>query len=247
MKSSLSYTINAARRHAHLFDVSLDIADPGPDAVTLYLPVWTPGSYLVREFARLVYTVTASRNGQPVPITKLDKHRWQVESGAGALRVDYEVYAYDLSVRGAYLDTTRAFFNGTSLLLCALGRQRVPCILTLERPDGADFEHWRVATAMQPAQVDAVGFGTYRAADYEELIDHPFELGALALGSFDVQGTRHRVALSGRVVVDLDRVCSALARVCSQHVAFFGTPAPMAPGVSVAGIMTSQTCSSSAN
>jgi predicted metalloprotease with PDZ domain len=221
------YRVRPSDPGTHRFDVVLTV--PAPDAAgqRFMLPAWIPGSYLIRDFARNILEIEARAGRRYVRIEKVDKSTWCCAPCEGPLELRYRVYAYDLSVRGAYLDTTRAFFNGTSLLLCALGRQRMPCILALEGPDGTDFEHWRVATAMQPAEVDAAGFGTYRATDYDELIDHPFELGALTLGSFDVEGTRHRVALSGRVVVDLDRVCSDLSRVCSQHVAFFGSPAPM--------------------
>jgi predicted metalloprotease with PDZ domain len=212
---------------SHCFDVVLSVPSPHTEGQLLALPAWIPGSYLIRDFARSVLELRASAAGRSISIEKIDKATWRCAPCEGPLEVRYRVYAYELSVRGAYLDTTRGFFNGTSLLLRVAGRELAPCILTLERPEGGDYEHWRVATSMPAVEVDSAGFGTYRAADYEELIDHPFELGTLTFAGFDVEGVRHRIALSGRVLADLDRVCADLARVCAEHMAFFGAPPPM--------------------
>jgi predicted metalloprotease with PDZ domain len=223
----MAYRVSPADPGAHRFDVVLRLPSPDPEGQRFALPAWIPGSYLIRDFARNLLYIGARAAGRPVAIEKVDKTTWRCAPCDGPLELRYQVYAYDLSVRGAYLDTTRGFFNGTSLLLCVLGSQRAPCTLVLDRPEGPDYGHWRVATSMRPADVDAAGFGAYEAADYAELIDHPFELGALTLARFDVQGVPHRVALSGRAVADLDRVCADLARVCAEHVAFFAAPPPM--------------------
>jgi predicted metalloprotease with PDZ domain len=174
-----------------------------------------------------VLAVAALADGRRVAIEKIDKATWRCTPCTGPLEISYQVYAYDLSVRGAYLDTTRGYFNGTCLLLCPVGRARRPCTLTLERPPGTGLAHWRVATSMRRVDVDDAGFGAYRADDYDELIDHPVEIGEHATSTFDVAGVPHRVALSGRVAADLDRICADLARVCAQHVGLFGAPAPM--------------------
>jgi predicted metalloprotease with PDZ domain len=144
---------------AHCFDVVLSVPAPTGEGQLLALPAWIPGSYLIRDFARNVVEIRASAAGRPVSIEKIDKSTWRCAPCDGPLEVGYRVYAYDLSVRGAYLDTTRGFFNGTNLLLRVLGREHAPCRLTLERPEGADFEHWRVATGMPAEQVDAEASG----------------------------------------------------------------------------------------
>jgi predicted metalloprotease with PDZ domain len=205
----------------------LTVPHPDPRGQRFVFPAWIPGSYLIRDFARNVMQIEARAGGRPIRIEKLDKCTWQCAPCAGPLELRYQVYAYDLSVRGAYLDTTRAYFNGTSLFLCALGFERAPCTLTLHRPGGAEGEHWRVATSMRAMRVDSAGFGQYRAGDYDELIDHPFEIGEFSVERFDVDGIPHAAVLSGRVVADLERVCGDLARVCAQHVQLFGAPAPI--------------------
>ncbi len=104
------YQIQPADLKAHYFDVTLTINNPDPQGQVVWLPVWIPGSYLVREFARNIVSMAAHSKGKPVAITKLDKHRWQAEPVKGKLQLIYRVYAWDLSVRGAYLDETRGFF-----------------------------------------------------------------------------------------------------------------------------------------
>lgn len=222
-----AYRVRPGDPAAHRFEVVLTVPDPDPQGQRLALPAWIPGSYLIRDFARNVLGVAASAGGQAIAIEKTDKSTWRCAPCTGPLEVRYEVYAYDLSVRGAYLDTTRGYFNGVCLLLRPESRARRPCTLTLERPPGASLAHWRVATSMRRVDVDEAGFGTYRADDYDELIDHPVEIGEHATCAFEVAGVPHRVALSGRVAADLDRIRADLARVCAQHVSLFGALPPM--------------------
>ena len=129
-------------------------------------------------------------------------------------------------MRGAYLDRERAFFNGTSLFLLPEGADAEPVELVLERPDTAIAEHWRVATAMRAVEVDAQGFGRYAAADYDELIDHPFEIGSHAAVDFVAAGVPHRLVVAGRIDADLDRIATDLSQLCACQIEFFGRPAP---------------------
>lgn len=220
MKSSVLYRIRATRRHAHMFDVSLEISDPGTQPVQLYMPVWTPGSYLVREFARLVYDIRASRDGLPVAIEKVDKHRWVVPAGTGPLQIEYEVYAGDLSVRGAWLDSFRGFFNGNVVFLAIEGREQEPVQVDICRPEGGD--DWRVATGMPRAGAAEMDFGCYAADSYEALIDYPVEMGPFAHQTFEAGGIVHHLVISGRHSVDLPRIAADLQRVCAAQIELFG-------------------------
>ncbi|MBP6394860.1 MAG: peptidase M61, partial [Giesbergeria sp.] len=115
--AAIHYRVEIADLHAHLFRVTLTVAAPQP-LQALSLPVWIPGSYLVREFAKNLQQLRASQGGASVPVRQHDKQRWQVAcDSAQPLQVQYEVYANDPSVRTASLDATRGFFNGTSLCL----------------------------------------------------------------------------------------------------------------------------------
>ena len=132
------------------------------------------------------------------------------------------MYAFDLSVRAAYLDDTRAYFNGPSVFLLPEGREDAPCIVEIVRPEGAAYAGWRVATTLPPDDAPERGFGTYRAADYDELIDHPVEMGEFAWARFDVRGVPHEIAITGRHDADLSRLARDLSRICDWQIALFG-------------------------
>src|SRR5690606_34789869 len=133
----------------------------------------------------------------------------------------------DLSVRGAHLDTTHGFFNGTSVFLRVEGRSELPCLVQIEPPRGAGYRRWRVATAMTRAGAPAHGFGAYAASSYDELIDHPVEMGEFTLIEFRAGGIPHEVAITGRHDADQGRLQRDLARFTEHHIDFFGRPAPM--------------------
>lgn len=216
MKSTLHYSICPANPQAHLFKVSLTITDPNPAGETVYLPVWTPGSYLVREFARLVYRVAAS-SGQ---IDKIDKHRWLITGATGPLVLEYEVYGFDLSVRGAYLDQFRGFFNGNVVFLAVEGRESEPVLVDILAADG--MADWQVATGLPRAGAEVMGFGRYHAANYEALIDYPVELGQFSHLEFMAEGIPHHLVISGRHNANLPRIAADLAQVCAAQIRLFG-------------------------
>ena len=140
----ISYRIEIADAHAHLFRVTLTVPQPAPEQ-RVSLPVWIPGSYLVREFARHVSGLSASQGAREVALQQLDKATWVAACpGRGALTLSYLVYAFDNSVRTAFLDANRAFFNGTSVFLRVHGREAEPHRVELRAlPKG-----WQVATAL---------------------------------------------------------------------------------------------------
>jgi predicted metalloprotease with PDZ domain len=233
ISARIHYTILPARPEAHLFEVSCTVADPDASGQLFRLPAWIPGSYMIREFARNIVTLRAEANGQPVAVEKLDKHTWRVAKipPRSALTVSYEVYAWDLSVRAAHLDPTHGFFNGTSVFLAVEGRTDRACVVEIRKPAGAALRDWKVATTLPRAvgEIQAaspMGFGLYRAADYDELVDHPVEMGRFTHARFDAAGIRHEIALTGRHDCDIARLCADLARVCAWQIELFGAPAP---------------------
>ena len=116
---------------AHLFEIRLEIDDPDPGGQQVSLPAWIPGSYMIREFARHVIAIDARLGSRRIALEKIDKHTWRTGPGSGTLRLTYRVYAWDLSVRAAHLDSTHAFFNATSVFLRVAGREREPSAVTL--------------------------------------------------------------------------------------------------------------------
>ena len=116
----IHYRIFPKSPEAHLFEVTCTVDDPDPDGQRFALPAWIPGSYMIREFARHVVTITAKAGRRPLAVAKLDKHTWMAAPSAGPITVTMVVYAWDLSVRGAHLDTGHGFFNGPCVFLRVL-------------------------------------------------------------------------------------------------------------------------------
>lgn len=228
---TIHYAIRPAHPAAHLFHVTVTVERPDPAGQRLLLPAWIPGSYMIREFARHIVRLTALDGKRKLAVEKLDKHTWRAAPTRGPLTVAYEVYAWDLSVRGAHLDQTHAFFNGTSVFLLPLGREHDNCLVDLLPPAGRRYADWKVATGLAPARGTRYGsFGTYSASDYDELIDCPVQMGPFARGAFDVLGVAHEIAITGRVPkLDLERLTADLARLCAQHIALFEPRTKRAP------------------
>ena len=214
----LHYRIEPADLHAHLFHVTLTIAQPAAQQ-RVALPVWIPGSYLVREFAKNLQNLRATQGRRSVPLQQLDKATWQVDAAPGKpLVLTYAVYALDNSVRTAWLDASRGFFNGTSLCLQVAGQETLPH--TLELVSTRATAAWHVATGLPTVATDTRGFGSYVADDYDALVDHPFELGHFWSGEFKVCGVPHRFVVAGaapsfdgaRLLADTQKICEAEIR-----------------------------------
>ena len=227
---AIQYTIVPKDLAGHLFDVTVTVAAPDPEGQVFALPAWIPGSYMIREFARNIVRVRAEAGGAAVALTKLDKHSWRAAPTSGPLSVHYEVYAWDLSVRAAHLDQTHGFFNGTSVFLRALGQEEIPHLVDIQRPADPAARTWRVATAMRELGAKRYGFGTYVAANYDELIDHPVEMGDFELATFKAHGIPHDIVITGRVPnLDMARLQADLNAICETQIAFFEPKSKKAP------------------
>ena len=216
--ASLHYKVEAADLHAHLFRVTLTVDQPEVQQ-QVSLPVWIPGSYLVREFSRNLQRLSARQQGKPVAVRQQDKSHWQIDCvPSSPLVLTYEVYAYDNSVRTAWLDAARGFFNGTSLCLKVHGQESR--VHALEVLSSRAMGHWQVATGLAPYKVNKRGFGIYLAADYDELVDCPVELGTFWSGEFKAAGVPHRLVVAGaaesfdsaRLLADAQKICEAEMR-----------------------------------
>jgi predicted metalloprotease with PDZ domain len=214
----ISYRIDIADAHAHLFRVTLTVPQPAAEQ-HVSLPAWIPGSYLVREFARHLSGLEATQGKREIALQQLDKATWLARcDGRGALTLSYLVYAFDNSVRTAFLDANRAFFNGTSVFLRVHGREAEPHRVELRSlPKG-----WQVATALPAVKADARGQGSYEAADYDELADHPVEMGSFWRGEFKAAGIQHEFVIAGALPdFDGDRLLADVRRICEAEIAFW--------------------------
>lgn len=188
----------------------------------LWLPTWIPGSYLIREFSKHIENVQAyDEAGRQLILHKTHKNRWELtNSDHELITVEYKVYAYDLSVRGSYVDQTRLYVNPTTVCLGLTGQEHSPHELELFLPQ--QLQHFAYAGAL-PAQSLVRGRHTLKAKDYAQLIDSPFELAVQDGFSFEAEGIVHDFVISGRHQANLQRLQQDLQKVCRTEIQMFGS------------------------
>ena len=201
---------------SHRFEVTLQL--PASDTETqLSLPAWIPGSYLIRDFAKHVHELRCDH----AALRQIDKHTWILSPHTENAEVRYAVHAFDRSVRTAYLDHLRGFFNGSSLFLQVEDASEYTIEITA--PSDPACVNWVLATSLSPVKTDMKGFGHYQANNYLDLIDHPVELGTLLRQSFTAANHPHELVLSGaHPDTDLDRICTDLSAICATEIDLWG-------------------------
>ena len=218
MQLPTRYRIVPRDPHAHRFEVRCTVADPDPAGQRFRLPSWIPGSYLIREFARHFVSVRAEANGSPVTIAKEAKDLWRAAPCAGPLTVVADVYAFDFSVRAAYLDALRGYFNGPSVFLCPEGRAEAPCEVEIVAPDGAAFRTLARCDHVAERGRRAVGIRRLPRGELRRADRPPVEMADFLRGLLRGGGATHDVAITGKVHVDLDRLTTDLARICQWQI-----------------------------
>lgn len=217
---TIHYQLHCHDPHAHLLAIDQQLTS-NSSSVELWLPNWLPGSYLIRDFARHLVNIQAEQHGQPCRIDKLAKHRWLIHCQPGQLKISYKVYAFDESVRGAYLDQYRLFFNASAVLLAVRGQEQQPHQLQLGTLANA---HWQLATTLPHLGNEQKMH--FIASDYASLIDHPLAAGDCQWLHFEVAGIAHAMALFGAPVFDSQRLAADLQRACTAVSQLFGGPLP---------------------
>lgn len=219
--SELRYEVAAPAPRDHRLRVRLTVrGDALPEPLVLAMPVWAPGSYLVREFARHVESLRASGDGATAGVRKVRKDAWAVaHGGAREVTIEYEVYARDLTVRTNHLDDSFLWLNGAATFLRPEGAgvdwDALPCALSV-----APREGWRTVTSLDPD-----GAGAWRARDYHELVDSPVYQGSAEVRTFTVGGREHTLAVEGHelaLAYDGDRLARSLARIVESATALYG-------------------------
>jgi predicted metalloprotease with PDZ domain len=219
----IEYQIIPSHPEAHIYSVICLINKPEPDGQILSLPAWIPGSYMIRDFSKNITSLKASSNNQPIEVIKTDKDSWKCAPCKSGLKIEYTIYAWDLSVRTAHLDTSHGFFNGTSVFLRVHNKENEPCKVTISKPAGEQYTDWKVATSMRRLDAPLHNFGTYWATDYDELTDHPVEMGLFSLVTFTVAGVPHDIVLTGQHKADMQRLCHDLEKICQTHITLFSS------------------------
>jgi len=232
----IEYKISPENLNSHLFSVELCFATQIGKTYHLSLPAWLPGSYMIRDFAKNIIEIVAhngcqetAQNIASIPLNKTDKQTWQFIATSSFTVIKYQIFAFDLSVRTAYLDSERGFFNGSSTFLQVQELPNEKCklsILLSERliessPD--KLINWRVATGLSRANdTEKYQFGHYLANDYQELIDCPVAIGDFDAFEFVVEGVVHHLVFTSRHFGDRERLKTDIAKLCQHHINLFG-------------------------
>ena len=219
------YALTPKDLHAHIFQVELTLDNPNPLGQVFSLPNWIPGSYLIRDFSKHIVSINAQSCGKTIAIKKLDKNHWITQPCDSSITLQYELYAFDLSVRCAYLTNERAFFNGSSVFLKSVGFEDNPCELVINYPTSKMLGDWSCATTLKLKSKDE-GFEVYQADHYQDLIDHPVEMADFTRFEFEVNKIPHAMTLTGQHTTDIARLRADLIRICQHHIDFFGSDVP---------------------
>lgn len=233
----ITYTIAMPKPHTHLYELQIDVPGLREPYTDFVLPSWTPGSYMIREYARHVQAFTAEANGIGLPWHKVAKDTWRVATKSQPqITVRYQIYAYELTVRTSHLDGSHGYFNGTTVFMYIPGRTNESISVQIETP-----EQWQVATGLEPTGAPHLVVSNtaisvadkqpsrftmrrwpFTAHDYDELVDCPVECGTHRLLAFDVDGIKHQIALWGHGNEDEERIVADTQKIVETQRDLFG-------------------------
>ena len=222
--ADIAFTVSMPRPHTHLFEIDVAIkrgpSGPAPGEELLAMPVWTPGSYLVREFERHVQDFEAKdSNGEPLRWEKINKNTWRVETnGSRNWHATYKVYANELSVRTSELNSSHGYWNNANLLMYLEGFLTSPSTVRVVAPDV-----WKVATGLPgvPGQRN-----TFRAENFDVLYDSPFEVSNFKSILFNVKGVPHRIVIDGEGNYDPERMRRDVQKIVETQIELMGGEIP---------------------
>ena len=219
---TIQYQITPVNLNSHLFEVSIHFSSEKDKTYTLSLPAWLPGSYMIRDFAKNIISLNASdKDNNNIKLNAIDKQTWQLTASSDKTSLHYQVFAFDLSVRTAYLDSERGFFNGSSTFLAIEELKDRQCSLIINAPE--NVKNWRVASGLPRAkQTKKYNFGEYIADDYAQLIDCPVAIGDFDSFEFEVEGVTHHMVFTSKHYGDRDRMSRDISKLCQHHISLFG-------------------------
>ena len=212
----ISYTVTFPEAQAHYADIEMKISGLKQDVLDLKMPVWTPGSYLVREFSKNVESFTATSGTTALQVRKISKNCWQLHTtGVPALTVKYRVYCFEISVRTSFIDASHAFLCNTGVFIFPDKMIDQPSTIHL-----VPYKGWtKVSTSLPMVNNDVF---TRRSSSYDILFDSPIEIGNQDIFGFDAAGVKYEVAMVGGGNYEKDRLTKDIAKIVEQETAVFG-------------------------
>lgn len=219
----ISYQLHMPKPQSHYFEVEMVLVDFKENSLELKMPVWAPGSYLIREFSKNVNQVKAfNEKGESLAVNKTAKNVWKIEKGkAKTVKVKYEVYAFELSVRTSFLDLTHGYVNGTSMFLYMEKYKSLKGNLTIY-----PYKNFKIVTTALPATSEGVqtdGSFSFSFNNYDHLVDCPIEIGNQKVFVFESAGVKHTVALYGDGNYNIDTLNKDMARITKAATNVFGS------------------------
>nr|WP_293093235.1 M61 family metallopeptidase [Okeania sp. SIO2F4] len=222
---AIKYKVSMPHPESHLFEVSLSVRVEQLSSslletskkLDLKMPVWTPGSYLVREYAKHLQDFCAyGENERPLPWQKLSKNHWQIETlGVSEVIVQYRIFANELTVRTNHLDSTHGYFNGAALFFYIPECEKNKISIKVITPKS----DWQVTTSL-PKIIDTEN--TFEAEDFDTLVDSPFEIGSHQLNQFEVQGKKHQLAIWGKGNAEPEKLIPDIQKIIEVEAEVFG-------------------------
>ena len=210
LKTSIKYTVSMSYPDTHLFEIQMDVNELKEEETDFHFATWTPGSYLIREYSRHIQDLKAQdANNTILTPVKIAKNVWRIKHKSNFMRLKYSVYANELTVRTSHLDQSHGFFTGASLFFFLKGRENEPITLQIVTPDNSN---WNIATGLKCLDSSKKIFW---AANWEELIDSPVEIGHHTSIKFEYQSKLHEIAIYGEGNYSSDRIKADIQKIVS--------------------------------
>ena len=212
--ATINYQVAMPNPQNHLFEVTLNLEDYSLSTLDLKMPVWTPGSYLVREYAKQLQDFSATSDDKALTWRKIAKNHWQVDTdGISKITVKYRIFANELTVRTNHLDATHGYFNGAAIFFRIPEFDKQAIRVTIQTPP-----QWQVTTTLPVAKEQK---NTFVAADFDTLVDSPFEIGTHQLHDFEVRGKPHQLAIYGKGNVKVEPLIEDIKKIIEVEADMF--------------------------
>ncbi|WP_069790034.1 M61 family metallopeptidase [Cyanobacterium sp. IPPAS B-1200] len=210
------YQVSMENPELHLFQVNLTITNWTQEMLDIMMPVWTPGSYLVREYSKNLqeFSATDATTHQPIPWHKQSKNHWQIEAkNTKEIKISYKIYANELTVRTNHLDSTHGYFNGAALFFYIPEYQYIPHTVSIVPP----HQDWEVTTSLLK-----ISHNTFCADCFDTLVDSPFEIGTQEIDNFVVSDKPHQWVTWGKGNLDKEKLIKDTKAIIEKEEELFG-------------------------
>ncbi len=215
--ANIQFQVSFTEPQAHYADVQMTINNIKKNELIVKMPVWTPGSYLIREFSKNIESFgVKSMSDKALDFEKINKNSWKINTkGVNSIIINYRVYAFEISVRTSFIDAEHAFLSTSGLFLFPGGGLAEPSLITI-----IPYKNWtKVSTGLAPVTDKKF---TYYAKNFDWLFDSPIEVGNQDVFEFNAAGVRHEVAMVGGGNYDKEKLKIDMAKIVEKETAVFG-------------------------